>query len=492
MKKKISLFIYHLSIIHLFVFIGVGVGTLAAAAPQAPLPSPTPTPTSAAPTPAAPTPAALPISISLKSVLPKIIQLHQPITVEVQEDWSARKAPFEWNKLKILLGEHELKTKAVLTGPKVVTFHWDESADAQKDEKGIDAKSLRKRFLVEHDRSDIVKTTVKLTYDGRILSELPGVEVQIYNANLLKWCVAFLGIFIALFLWLAKTSDIIRDTAPPYPPEKSRRPYSLGNLQMALWFFVIIGSFLWLWVITSDIPGISDTALILMGLSAGTGALAVVVDTNKRQSADNELSMLVPERDKLAATVAEIEKLAKLKVEAGQKNEFITLTEAAITALNEKIKAAPDNLSDKDALNKLTKDVINAKTELKQISDKVAELQLSNDGTATGDLTKLGNIRIQVAENKSKLEQKEKQIASAITAQTKPVSKDFVNDILTDKNGISFHRFQMLLWTFVLIAVFLDKVWTTFSMPDFDPLLLALTGISGATYVGFKVPERQI
>lgn len=477
MKKKISLFIYSLSIIYLCAF--SGVGALAAESQSTPA-----------------------ISICIESINKNIIKLGHPITVkgnftDVQENCRSRPvpAPFDLKKLKILLGGYELKTRAMLTAPNEVTFQWDESTDAQKDAKGMDAKSIGKKLLIEGDRSGTAKATLKLAYDDRIyeIPDVPTVEVLIYDKKLLQWCVAFLAIFVVLFLWLAKTSDIIRDTAPPYPPEKSRRPYSLGNLQMALWFFVIIGSFLWLWVITSDIPSISNTALILMGLSVGTGALAVVVDTNKRQSADNELNVIIPERDKLAATVTELEKLAKLKVEAGQKNEFITLTETAITALNEEIHAAAGNVapSDKDALNKLTKDCINAKAELKQISDQIAQLQLPEDGTAIGDLTKLSNVRIQLAENKGKLEQKEKQIASAITAQTKPVSQDFVNDILTDNNGISFHRFQMLLWTFVLIAVFLEKVWTTFAMPDLDPLLLALTGISGATYIGFKVPERQ-
>jgi hypothetical protein len=36
--------------------------------------------------------------------------------------------------------------------------------------------------------------------------------------------------------------------------------------------------------------------------------------------------------------------------------------------------------------------------------------------------------------------------------------------------------------------VFLYTVWNDLAMPDFDPVLLGLLGISNGTYVGFKLP----
>jgi hypothetical protein len=72
------------------------------------------------------------------------------------------------------------------------------------------------------------------------------------------------------------------------------------------------------------------------------------------------------------------------------------------------------------------------------------------------------------------------------------VSEGFLNDILTDEaNGISFHRFQMFVWTLVLGLLFIYSVWYRLSMPDFGATLLALLGISSGTYLGFKIPERQ-
>ncbi len=67
---------------------------------------------------------------------------------------------------------------------------------------------------------------------------------------------------------------------------------------------------------------------------------------------------------------------------------------------------------------------------------------------------------------------------------------NIVSDILSDANGIALHRFQIVAWTTVLGFVFLYGVYTSFVMPQFSGELLALLGISGGTYLGFKYPER--
>jgi hypothetical protein len=56
-------------------------------------------------------------------------------------------------------------------------------------------------------------------------------------------------------------------------------------------------------------------------------------------------------------------------------------------------------------------------------------------------------------------------------------SGNFLKDILSDSDGISFHRLQMFVWTIVLGAVFFQKVHATLMMPDF---------VASGTYLGFK------
>ena len=67
----------------------------------------------------------------------------------------------------------------------------------------------------------------------------------------------------------------------------------------------------------------------------------------------------------------------------------------------------------------------------------------------------------------------------------------FWRDILSDENGMSFHRFQIVVWTLVLTVLFVSKIRTDRQMPDFSNQLLGLMGISSGTYIGFKFPEKQ-
>jgi hypothetical protein len=64
-------------------------------------------------------------------------------------------------------------------------------------------------------------------------------------------------------------------------------------------------------------------------------------------------------------------------------------------------------------------------------------------------------------------------------------------DILSDANGVSFHRFQIAAWTFVLGIIFIIQVYKVLAMPTFDDTLLTLMGISAGTYLGLKVPEPK-
>jgi hypothetical protein len=79
-----------------------------------------------------------------------------------------------------------------------------------------------------------------------------------------------------------------------------------------------------------------------------------------------------------------------------------------------------------------------------------------------------------------------------LPAITEKKPRNWLFDMLSDENGISFHRFQIAIWTVVLTAIFVVKVYATLSMPDFDAQLLGLTGISAGTYLGFKFPEKKV
>ena len=89
-----------------------------------------------------------------------------------------------------------------------------------------------------------------------------------------------------------------------------------------------------------------------------------------------------------------------------------------------------------------------------------------------------------------RLSQVAAQLAQLPATGSPPTTKGFIQDILSDGDGISFHRFQIVVWTIVLGAVFVWSVYRNISMPEFDASLLTLMGISSGTYVGFKFPEK--
>jgi hypothetical protein len=81
--------------------------------------------------------------------------------------------------------------------------------------------------------------------------------------------------------------------------------------------------------------------------------------------------------------------------------------------------------------------------------------------------------------------------AAAPAVRPAAVSEYWWIDILSDANGVSFHRFQIAAWTVALGIIFIVEVWQVLAMPTFDGSLLGLMGISAGTYLGLKIPESQ-
>jgi hypothetical protein len=89
---------------------------------------------------------------------------------------------------------------------------------------------------------------------------------------------------------------------------------------------------------------------------------------------------------------------------------------------------------------------------------------------------------------------KQARLAAAESKQRKLLgeSEGFFTDIVSDANGASFHRFQMIAWTVILSIVFIREVYANLAMPEFSATLLGLQGLSAATYLGLKVNEAQV
>jgi len=258
------------------------------------------------------------------------------------------------------------------------------------------------------------------------------IELIVIKKEWLIFYVALLLATILIFYKLATKSNIIRDSNPPMP-EPGKKPFSLAKFQASFWFFLIFAAFLFIWIVTGDLANsMTEQALILMGIGTGTALGAAMIDSTKRENVDIQLDKLNPDEKKLNAEVLQLK--------------------AKISNLQTIFNANPPGTS-----------------------ENMDELSRSN---------------IQLAEKEAQLNETKDKIAEVKTALSKPVSEGFMRDLLTDANGISFHRFQMLVWTFVLGFIFVVEVFKTLRMPEFSPTLLALMGISAGTYLGFKIPER--
>ena len=103
---------------------------------------------------------------------------------------------------------------------------------------------------------------------------------------------------------------------------------------------------------------------------------------------------------------------------------------------------------------------------------------------AVDKLVRLGSLPTLIEEAKQTIDKLSTQLAQG-------ASKGFWRDICDGGNGASFHRLQVVAWTLVLGTIFVQSVADTMSMPEYSQTLLTLMGISNATYLGFKIPEKS-
>jgi len=129
----------------------------------------------------------------------------------------------------------------------------------------------------------------KPTFESRAMNVSVGLEDEyavpskhtvplevIPIAWFVTWSVIFV-VLLASFWALAAKSDMLRDAVPAV--DNKRKPYSLARTQAAVWFFLILASYLFIGLITGDYSStITGTVLGLMGISAGTAIGSSAID----------------------------------------------------------------------------------------------------------------------------------------------------------------------------------------------------------------------
>ena len=235
------------------------------------------------------------------------------------------------------------------------------------------------------------------------------------------------------FLWLARHTHIVRDTSAPGRPD-GLKPYSLARAQMAFWFFLVIAAYFFIWIVTGDMDTLNSSVLGLIGISAGTALGSAFVDASKPVSAGAPGN--VPIVDVTKPHLEVVEELSKLRQDTQKELETLQKARAQISANDKQLLDA--NERDQDTLR-----------------------------------GRLLSYRWQTA------------------YFAWPQWKGVMYDLLAENNLISFHRFQIFVWTLVLGLMFVVNVYSDLAMPQFSATLLGLMGISAGTFIGFKLPETK-
>ncbi len=295
---------------------------------------------------------------TVDSPLPRVtavtgrIEVGQIVTVDVEHlsDWSASHDP---RKLVPYLNGRALTgiyPEEVNLSENRLLFHLQRTPESKKEWENLLHEPVLRRpisFSVGLEQQPPFDTVFE--YDNMLtMTVIPKT-----------WGIVSLAVvlgMLVLLVFLSIRTNILR--APGSSPTLGKyRPYDIGRVQTAFWFFIVSTSYLCIWLITSDLDTLTPSVLGLMGISASTalGTRLISVDSSTSEAA----------------------------------------------------------------------------------------------------------------------------------------SAGFFTDIISDANGYSFHRFQMVLWTFLLGIIFVASVYDNLAMPKFSGPLLVLMGISAGTYLGFELVGKR-
>lgn len=309
--------------------------------------------------------------------------------------------------------------------------------------------SLGEKSAAGTVRPTIFGSGPSATFDLKILSGWQFVGASLVSLILLG--VGFRHI---------TTRTTLRDNLLPQL-EPGRQPYSLGRCQMAFWFVLVFVSFVFLYLLLWDYNTVSEQALALMGIASATALGSVWVDVEKDSPADFANRALQGLGFTSYADVVRVEAETKLRepLVSGAQRTLDVKKQAAMLAAH-RAEEDPTDAALQSQLTAARKEVDRAAKDLQQ-------------------------LQIEIQDRKNALR--------TCREKCEPfASQGWFKDMTTDLNGPTLHRLQVVFWTAALGLVFLVGVYRDLAMPpDFSGTLLALMGLSGAGYVGFKYPEKN-
>ncbi len=377
-----------------------------------------------------------------------------------------------------------------------LTFHLvrkDEDQNAWMEilrpDSGTPELARRCRISVGFEKDGLVQEMVSWVRPPNVSpseGETEDAATQFFLVGMPTRMLIFFGaIFLfALVVLIFGMSGLLRDhDAPPRPD--GAPPYSLARCQMALWFFLISLAFVFLWQMLGRKDTINNTAVVLLGISSFTAVGSALITSGNRPSLLSRRDLLNKCRDLKAPLAQSRQDLVKLQSDTTaaqaaleQLREGETKLEAELTKLEAKVPDPDPTVHEAEERTLAEKRVALAR-QAQEIADE--ERQIAE-----------GTKAIRDAADRILAQEKEEADCHEGLAYAGALGvPGFFKDLLRDGDQhLSIARFQMMIWTLVLAFVFTVEVYSTLSMPEFNPALLALLGVTSGTYLGFKGATR--
>ncbi|MCX6856550.1 MAG: hypothetical protein NTV80_16785 [Verrucomicrobia bacterium] len=174
--------------------------------------------------------------------------------------------------------------------------------------------------LLKNSPLTSVHCDVKVAYINSAGHETVVNSFEPFNLRipLFRWpfwtSFSIIGACLFLFIRNIRSSEVLRDpgilllnrdeSSSSYW-HQHQHPLSMARLQMSIWFFIIIGSFVFLWSTTGSLAGVNVTAMALMGISSGTSMFSAII-SQKQQWDASKRAPITPYPSQIADWFADL------------------------------------------------------------------------------------------------------------------------------------------------------------------------------------------
>lgn len=243
----------------------------------------------------------------------KVARLGDVVIVRVKNDDVFRKSAGT-NKITLFLNGQDTELEPIDGATADYSFRLERT----EKNKDLWARVLEAPFTERE--SDI---HVSVGYAGQPLpasNDAGAMRLKKMEFSVAAWI--WVGILIAVLFYfrhLVHSTDILRN-GPAVGGQK--QAYSLGRSQMAWWLFIVIVSYVTIWMISGNRDTVSTSTLILIGISGATALGAVMIDATASTRIKAAIDRLDTELTTLQAQLA-----------------APGVTSALTTALNQRIAA---------------------------------------------------------------------------------------------------------------------------------------------------------